>query len=250
MFGLNGALLLMGGLALNICVCGMLFRPPEFYFRRFLLKQDKQRVVTRDENKTKELAIDTVNKQQTEAVARSNQNGTAGGDGANPVAKTDLLQEIITVGDVTTRDVGDAEKNELPAPVTGGTSNGLIDKSESCFVNEAFSSSDESPVDKSTAATLIDVKLQTGHEGPVSFINVKYPSPNSTLAQGENKSETKSSCSSRLCLKSLRKWITCVDSKKTKHNARRGADLWRILTNPVVMLYATVTAVSNRLVHY
>ena len=41
-YGLEGTLLIMGGIALNICVCGMLFRPAKFYLRRYCLKMERQ----------------------------------------------------------------------------------------------------------------------------------------------------------------------------------------------------------------
>ena len=41
-YGLEGTLLIMGGLALNLCVCGMLFRPPKFYLRRHCLNMQRQ----------------------------------------------------------------------------------------------------------------------------------------------------------------------------------------------------------------
>ena len=41
-YGLEGTLLIVGGLALNLCVCGMLFRPAEFYLRRYRLKMERQ----------------------------------------------------------------------------------------------------------------------------------------------------------------------------------------------------------------
>ena len=44
-YGLEGTLLLMGGMALNICVCGMLFRPPSFYMRRHRLKMERRRMM-------------------------------------------------------------------------------------------------------------------------------------------------------------------------------------------------------------
>ena len=42
-YGLEGTLLIMGGMALNICESGMLFRPPAFYMRRYVLKMEKRR---------------------------------------------------------------------------------------------------------------------------------------------------------------------------------------------------------------
>ena len=50
-------LLIMGGMALNICVVGMLFRPPAFYMRRYVLKMERRRRTEqpsgdRRENKT------------------------------------------------------------------------------------------------------------------------------------------------------------------------------------------------------
>ena len=53
-YGLDGALLLMGGMTLNICVCGMLFRPPDFYFRRHVLNQKKQRAMLQGTTKLHE----------------------------------------------------------------------------------------------------------------------------------------------------------------------------------------------------
>ena len=41
-YGLEGTLLIVGGIALNICVCGMLFRPAKFYLRRHCLKGERQ----------------------------------------------------------------------------------------------------------------------------------------------------------------------------------------------------------------
>ena len=41
-YGLDGTLLLMGGMALNICVSGMLFRPPDFYVRRHVLMERRR----------------------------------------------------------------------------------------------------------------------------------------------------------------------------------------------------------------
>ena len=41
-YGLEGTLLIMGGIALNIGVCGMLFRPAKFYLRRHCLKLERQ----------------------------------------------------------------------------------------------------------------------------------------------------------------------------------------------------------------
>ena len=42
-YGIQGTLLIMGGMALNICVAGMLFRPPAFYMRRYVLKMERRR---------------------------------------------------------------------------------------------------------------------------------------------------------------------------------------------------------------
>ncbi|KAI0207984.1 Monocarboxylate transporter 12 [Lamellibrachia satsuma] len=42
-YGLEGTLLIMGGITLNLCVCGMLFRPAKFYMRRHCLKLERQR---------------------------------------------------------------------------------------------------------------------------------------------------------------------------------------------------------------
>ncbi|KAI0221208.1 Monocarboxylate transporter 14 [Lamellibrachia satsuma] len=42
-YGLEGTLLIMGGITLNLCVSGMLFRPAEFYMRRYCLKLEKRR---------------------------------------------------------------------------------------------------------------------------------------------------------------------------------------------------------------
>ena len=42
-YGLEGTLLIMGGIALNICVSGMLFRPAKFYLKRYYLKMERQR---------------------------------------------------------------------------------------------------------------------------------------------------------------------------------------------------------------
>ena len=47
-YGLEGTLLIMGGIALNICVCGMLFRPANFYLRRHCLKMEKQLSLRKD----------------------------------------------------------------------------------------------------------------------------------------------------------------------------------------------------------
>ena len=41
-YGLEGTLLIMGGLALNLCICGMLFRPANFYLRRHCLNMQRQ----------------------------------------------------------------------------------------------------------------------------------------------------------------------------------------------------------------
>ena len=41
-YGLEGTLLIVGGIALNICVCGMLLRPAKFYLRRHCLKMEIQ----------------------------------------------------------------------------------------------------------------------------------------------------------------------------------------------------------------
>ena len=42
-YGLEGTLLIMGGITVNLCVSGMLFRPAEFYMRRYCLKLEKRR---------------------------------------------------------------------------------------------------------------------------------------------------------------------------------------------------------------
>ena len=42
-YGLEGTLLIMAGIALNICVVAMLFRPAEFYLKRYRLKLARQR---------------------------------------------------------------------------------------------------------------------------------------------------------------------------------------------------------------
>ena len=55
-YGLDGALLLMGGMALNICVCGMLFRPPDFYVRRHVVNQKKQRAILQERTKLHDLS--------------------------------------------------------------------------------------------------------------------------------------------------------------------------------------------------
>ena len=41
-YGLEGTLLIVGGISLNICVCGMLFRPANFYLRRHCLNMERQ----------------------------------------------------------------------------------------------------------------------------------------------------------------------------------------------------------------
>ena len=41
-YGLEGTLIVMGGIALNLCVCGMLFRPAKFYLRRHCLNMGRQ----------------------------------------------------------------------------------------------------------------------------------------------------------------------------------------------------------------
>ena len=41
-YGLNGTFLIMAGVTLNVCVCGMLFRPATFYMSRYRLKRARQ----------------------------------------------------------------------------------------------------------------------------------------------------------------------------------------------------------------
>ena len=41
-YGLEGTLLIMGGISLNICVSAMLFRPAKFYMRRYSLKMERR----------------------------------------------------------------------------------------------------------------------------------------------------------------------------------------------------------------
>ena len=42
-YGLEGTLLIMAGIAMNICVAAMLFRPAKFYLKRYCLKMARQR---------------------------------------------------------------------------------------------------------------------------------------------------------------------------------------------------------------
>ena len=41
-YGLNGTFLIMAGVTLNVCACGMLFRPATFYMSRYRLKRARQ----------------------------------------------------------------------------------------------------------------------------------------------------------------------------------------------------------------
>ena len=41
-YGLEGTLLIMGGISLNICISAMLFRPAKFYMRRYSLKMERR----------------------------------------------------------------------------------------------------------------------------------------------------------------------------------------------------------------
>ena len=231
-YGLNGALLIMAGLTLNICVCGMLFRPPDFYFKRYIRKQEKQRALNNEETKTTALVIGEVNKHEPSEDV-----------GANPVVSTaGLPQQRNTSDDEAKPNISDTDKNErLPEH----TQYGLVDNTDSSCVKKAFSSTEVSILGGNTAMTLTDIALQSGSEDPqLSFIDVAYPSTANILALGEKESES-NSCLSRWCFNPVRSWIT---SKKSKPTEKKDDHFWYMLTNPVVLLYATSAGVSNRLV--
>ena len=42
-YGLEGTLIIMGAITLNLCVAGMLFRPAEFYIKHYCLKMERKR---------------------------------------------------------------------------------------------------------------------------------------------------------------------------------------------------------------
>ena len=241
-YGLNGALLLMAGMSLNICVCGMLFRPPQFYMQRYMRRQNRKKTAAKETEKINKLAVDDANKPETDANISSNQDA-----GANPVDSTDALQEVQLSDYLETEDAKNKQKVLSTPHVAGGNSKCVVaDKSETCFVNEAFSACDVSE-NNNAAVTWTDVQLLAGEEGRVSFVDVKFPSTNHILKNGETKSETKPH-SPLWCYNSFCEWITCGGSKKSiRHESKsKTTDMYRFVTNPAVLLYATVAAVSNR----
>ncbi|KAK2181718.1 hypothetical protein NP493_385g03031 [Ridgeia piscesae] len=104
-YGLNGALLLMAGMSLNICVCGMLFRPPQFYMQRYMRRQNRKKTAAKETEKINKLAVDDANKPETDANISSNQDA-----GANPVDSTDALQEVQLSDYLETEDAKNKQK--------------------------------------------------------------------------------------------------------------------------------------------
>ena len=80
-YGLQGTLLIMGGMALNICVSGMLFRPPAFYMRRYVLKMERRR---RTEEPSGDRAKDKIV-------------DVATGKCASPIAMEGICEDVICI---------------------------------------------------------------------------------------------------------------------------------------------------------
>ena len=210
--------------------------------QRYIRRQNRTKTMANETEKTKELAIDDANKPETDANIRSNEDS-----GANPVTSTDVLQKVQLPDYLETKDAKNTQKDLSTPHVAGGKSKCIVaDKSETCFVNEAFSAGDISEKNSATV-TWTDTQLQAGNEGRVSFVDVKFPSTNHILTNEETKSKTKPNSPFR-CYNSFCEWITCWGSKKAKQHESESkrTDVYRIVTNPVVLLYATVASVSNR----
>ena len=208
--------------------------------QRYIRMQDRKKTMAKETEKTKQLASEEANKPETDSDIRSNQDS-----GANPVTSTDLLQEVQLPDYMETKDAKTTHKDLSSPHVAGGKSKCVVaDKSETCFVNEAFSAGDVSE-NNNAAVTWTDVQLQAGKEGRVSFVDVTFPSTNHILTNGQTKSETKPN-SPLWCYNSFCGWITCVGSKKAKQHESKRTDVFRMITNPVVLLYATVASVANR----
>ena len=80
-YGLQGTLLIMGGMALNICVSGMLFRPPAFYTRRYVLTMERRRRTEQpSDDRTKDKIVDI-----------------ATGRCASPIAMEDICEDVINM---------------------------------------------------------------------------------------------------------------------------------------------------------
>ena len=168
-YGLDGALLLMGGMTLNICVCGMLFRPPEFYFRRYVVNQNKQRAILQERTKLHELDDEDANGRKSfDGAGRSEDCA----DGIGAITK-----------------IHDIDNNE-------------------CMMGDRSRDDDDQQV------SVIDVNPTT-----------------SLITPGDEENQ-----SSR------------VTSKKTTTGEKKFDRVWHMLVNPVVLLYAVLAGVSNRLV--
>ncbi|KAK2174644.1 hypothetical protein NP493_784g01005 [Ridgeia piscesae] len=95
----------MGGMALNVCVCGMLFRPPSFYMRRHRLKMERRRM-------TCEAVLHAGTRQPLDDVKGVETTDASTEGCVNPVA----MEDICLGGDATsTRSVLSSHKNSPQA---------------------------------------------------------------------------------------------------------------------------------------
>ena len=111
-YGLEGTLLIMGGMALNLCVSGMLFRPPSFYMRRFLLKMERRRRICMAmlHAGTKQIPGD-VNSDEISDVAK--------GGCVNPIAMEDIC-----LSESCPHNTQSAHKDSPQANIIGNGANG------------------------------------------------------------------------------------------------------------------------------
>ena len=227
-YGLEGTLLIMGGITLNLCVCGMLFRPAKFYMRRYCLKLERQRRI-------RAAVLDGVKEPRGSVYVKHEtgdiEDATNGGY-VNPIAVGDTCLDKDTASDQRCPHKSDSphkeslQRKEVASDASdevNGTNEELNDVVivQLC-VGECRSYTDAQANDKDDTTTeqlrssviSTDSPIKTDNMG-ISVIDTDYQSihdaPSTTDING-----------------------TSSDNQPSKHPLIE----WRLLTNPVLVIYS------------
>ena len=221
-YGLEGTLLIMGGITLNLCVCGMLFRPAKFYMRRYCLKLERQRRI-------RAAVLDGVKEPRGSVYVKHETGDTedaTNGGYVNPIAVGDTCLDKDTASDQRCPYKADSPHKESlqhkeidseASDEVNGTNEELNDVAivQLC-VGECRSYTDAQTNDKDdttteqlrSSAVRTDCPIKTDNMG-VSAIDTDVPS--TTDING-----------------------TSSNNQPSKHPLIE----WRLLTHPVLVIYA------------
>ena len=100
-YGLEGTLIIMGAITLNLCVAGMLFRPAQFYIKHYCLKMERKRrmhsIVNGGDGRARIGEVVSTTEKKTDELGYVNEGLQLGDLNSNDdsIVKTDESQKII-----------------------------------------------------------------------------------------------------------------------------------------------------------